>query len=136
MVSGFAEGLERASIGEAGSVVADLGQEPCAAEFARPGKAGDYLVVRVLLERVDSGLAELLGVVAFGVERRQQSESLTPQRFLGGAPRRNPRERHQEHSAAVLRAAICAGVAASMGGPYRDRMAMFNGLTGRARRVE
>ncbi|WP_280494501.1 hypothetical protein [Nocardia asiatica] len=39
-------------------------------------------MVGVLLERFDGGLAELFGVVAFGVERRQQSESLTPQRFL------------------------------------------------------
>jgi hypothetical protein len=61
-------GLEHAGVGEAGSVVTDLGEEPGAAEISRAGKAREHVVVVVLGERLDSGLADLIGVVALGVQ--------------------------------------------------------------------
>jgi hypothetical protein len=50
---GSGEGFERSCVGEAGAVVADLGEDAGAGERAEPGQAGDDPGVRVLGERAD-----------------------------------------------------------------------------------
>jgi hypothetical protein len=53
---GSGVGLEALGVGEAGSVVADLGEYPGAGERAEPWEAGDDLGVRVLVKRLRGGL--------------------------------------------------------------------------------
>jgi hypothetical protein len=48
-------GLKGPGVGEAGSVVADLGEDPGACEGSKSWQAGDDLGVRVLVKMVDGG---------------------------------------------------------------------------------
>ena len=79
---GAGVGLERAGVGEAGSVVADLGEDAGAGERTESGLAGDDRRVGVGLEVLGDGGGELVGVGAGGVELAQQGERLTAQRVL------------------------------------------------------
>ena len=74
-------GLKRAGVGEAGSVVADLGQHAGAGERTEPGLAGDDRRVGVSLELLDDGGGELVGVGAGRVEPAQR-ERLTAEGTL------------------------------------------------------
>src|SRR5262249_46877440 len=77
-----AVGLESFSIGEAGSVVADLAEHPGAGERAEPWEAGDDAGVRVLVKRLDGGLLEVVGGVAGGVELAEQGQGLASHGLL------------------------------------------------------
>jgi hypothetical protein len=57
-------GLERSRVGEAGSVIADLGEYPGAGEGSESWQAGDDLGVRVLLKMLGRFGCEFLGVGA------------------------------------------------------------------------
>jgi hypothetical protein len=65
-------GLEGPGGGEAGSVVADLGQYPGAGERSKSWQAGDDLGVRVLVKILDGRGGEVLGVGGGGVQRAEQ----------------------------------------------------------------
>ena len=69
---GSGERFEPAGVGEAGAVVADLGQHPGTGELPQTGEAGDDLGVRVLLKMGDRRLGELVGSGAGRVELTQQ----------------------------------------------------------------
>ena len=79
---GAGVGLERAGVAEAGSVVADLGEQAGTGERTEPGLAGDDRRVGVGLEVLGDGGGELVGVGAGRVELAQQRERLTAQRVL------------------------------------------------------
>jgi hypothetical protein len=74
--------LDRSGIGEAGPVVAELGQDTGSGVVGQPGEAGDDGVVGVLVECLGCGLPEFVDVAAFGVEDREQRERLAAQGVL------------------------------------------------------
>ena len=75
---GSGEGFQPAGIGEAGAVVADLGQYPGAGQIPQAGKAGDDHGVRVLLKMGDRRLGQRIDGAAGGVELAQQRGQLNP----------------------------------------------------------
>jgi hypothetical protein len=75
-------GLKGPGVGEAGSVVADLGEDPGAGEGSKSWQAGDDLGVRVLVKMVDGGGGQLLSVGAGGVECAEQGEGLAAEGVL------------------------------------------------------
>jgi hypothetical protein len=75
-------GLDGSGGGEAGSIVADLGEYPGAGERSKSWQAGDDLGVRVLTEMVDGGASEVLGVGGGGVECSQQGQGLAAEGVL------------------------------------------------------
>ncbi len=75
-------GLESFSIGEAGPVIAGLGEHPGAGERAEPWEAGDDPGVRVLVKRLDDGLLEVIGSRAGGIELAQQGQGLAAHRIF------------------------------------------------------
>src|SRR5439155_9186907 len=70
------------SIGEAGPVVAGLGEHPGAGERAEPWEAGDDPGVWVLVKRLYGGLLEVGRGGAGGVELAEQREGLAAHRLL------------------------------------------------------
>ena len=78
---GAGVGLECAGVGEAGSVVADLGEYAGADEVAESGEAGNGLVGGRLGERLGDGLAELVDAGALGVQGGQQPQAWAPIAF-------------------------------------------------------
>ena len=83
---GSGEGFQPAGVGEAGAVVADLGQHPGTGQIPQAGKTGDDRGVRVLLKMGDRRLGQLLGGRAGGLELAQQRRQLDTHRVfdLGG----------------------------------------------------
>ena len=79
---GAGVGLESFSIGEAGPVVAGLGEHPGAGERAEPWEAGDDPGVRVLVKRLDGGGLEVVRAGAGGVELAEQGERLAAHGLL------------------------------------------------------
>ena len=100
-------GLERSSIGEAGSVITDLGEHPGAGERSQSWQASDDLSVRVFLEIGDRCGGEpfgindggfQVGVAARGLGHRKRprprarcrysacSTALEPSGLNGGCP--------------------------------------------------
>src|SRR5262249_21690104 len=75
---GAGVGLESFSIGEAGPVVAGLGEYPGAGERAEPWEAGDDPGVRVLVKRLGDGLLEVGGGGAGGVELPSRARAWRP----------------------------------------------------------
>ena len=75
---GSGEGFQPTGIGEAGAVIADLGQHPGAGQHPQAGKAGDDLGVRVLLKMGACRLGELVGGGAGGVELAPVGAALMP----------------------------------------------------------
>ncbi len=62
------EGLQPAGVGEAGAVIADLGQHPGTGQIPQAGKTGDDRGVRVLLKMGTRRLGQLISNRAGGVE--------------------------------------------------------------------
>ena len=79
---GSGVGFEPAGVGEAGAVIADLGEHPGTGEHPQPGEAGDDLGVRVPLKMGDRRLGQLIGGGAGGVELAQQRAQLDAHRVL------------------------------------------------------
>lgn len=77
-------GLQRPCIGEAGTVIADLGQDPCTELDAEAGEAQEDLRVWVLEERCLHCDGELVGSPACRVELEQQGGELEAHRVLDG----------------------------------------------------
>jgi hypothetical protein len=75
-------GFESFSIGEAGPVVAGLGEHLGAGERAEHREAGDDPGVWVLVKRLDGGLLEIISGGAGGVELAQQGQGLTSHRLF------------------------------------------------------
>lgn len=74
--------LQASCVGEAASVVADLGQHPGTELDAETGKAEDDLSVRVLRESRFHRLREVVGGRAGGFQLTEESEHLLAQRIL------------------------------------------------------
>jgi hypothetical protein len=70
------EGLQAAGVGEGGSVVADLGQDPGAGQIPQAGEAGDDLGVRVLFKMGDRRLSQLICGGTGGLELARQRGQL------------------------------------------------------------
>lgn len=81
---GSCVGLERAGVGEAGAVVAELGEHAGAGEFAQAREAGDDGGVRVLGEGLSGCLGELVGGAAGRVQLQQDGLGLAAEGFFDG----------------------------------------------------
>jgi hypothetical protein len=79
---GPGEGFQPAGVGEAGSVVADLGEHPGTGQIPQAGKAGDDGGVRVLLKMGDRRLGEFVDGGAGSVELAQQRGKLDTHRVF------------------------------------------------------
>lgn len=75
-------GLQCAGIGEAGAVVADLGQDAGAGQLGQAWEAGDDGVVGVLAEGFGAGLGEDVGGAAGGVQGGKERQGVTAHRLL------------------------------------------------------
>jgi hypothetical protein len=75
-------GLEASGVGEAGAVVADLGQDAGAGQRTEAGHADEDRRVRVLGKAFSDPGREVLGVGAGGVELAQQGEGLMAEGLL------------------------------------------------------
>jgi hypothetical protein len=65
-------GLEGSGGGEAGSVIADLGEYPGAGERSKSWQAGDDLGVRVLVKMLDGRGGKVVSVGTGSIERSEQ----------------------------------------------------------------
>ena len=82
---GPSEGFQPAGVGEAGAVVADLGEHPGTGQIPQARKAGDDLGVRVLLKIGDRRLGQLVDGRTGGVELAQHAVSWIPIAFSTAA---------------------------------------------------
>ena len=74
--------LQRAGVGEPGSVITDLGEHPCTGRVREPGEARDDRVVGMRLEQLRRRLAELVDIDARRIERGEQSQRVFAHRGL------------------------------------------------------